>query len=89
VIGDRPQPQAVCVRHGGEGLDGGAAERVHGHHDHAGRRARRGTTTTVEAMPLSPGDEAPDFTLQDAGGEEVPLSRFRGRKVLVYFYPDA
>jgi peroxiredoxin Q/BCP len=40
-------------------------------------------------MPLSPGDAAPDFTLLDAGGEEVPLSRFRGRKVLVYFYPKA
>jgi peroxiredoxin Q/BCP len=40
-------------------------------------------------MPLSAGDAAPDFTLLDAGGEEVPLSRFRGRKVLVYFYPKA
>ena len=40
-------------------------------------------------MPLSPGDAAPDFTLLDAGGEEVPLSSFRGRKVLVYFYPKA
>jgi peroxiredoxin Q/BCP len=40
-------------------------------------------------MPLSPGDAAPDFTLLDAGGEEDPLSRFRGRKVLVYFYPKA
>ena len=40
-------------------------------------------------MPLSPGDAAPDFTLLDAGAEEVPLSRFRGRKVLVYFYPKA
>ena len=40
-------------------------------------------------MPLSPGDAAPDFTLLDAAGEEVPLRSFRGRKVLVYFYPKA
>ena len=40
-------------------------------------------------MPLTPGDEAPDFTLLDAAGEEVSLAGFRGRKVLVYFYPKA
>jgi thioredoxin-dependent peroxiredoxin len=40
-------------------------------------------------MPLSPGDEAPDFTLLDAGGAEASLGDFRGRKVLVYFYPKA
>jgi thioredoxin-dependent peroxiredoxin len=40
-------------------------------------------------MPLTPGDDAPDFTLLDAAGEEVPLRGFRGRKVLVYFYPKA
>jgi peroxiredoxin Q/BCP len=38
---------------------------------------------------LSPGDPAPDFTLQDADGHEVSLSDFRGRKVVVYFYPAA
>ena len=40
-------------------------------------------------MPLAPRDEAPDFTLLDAGGAEVSLGGFRGRKVLVYFYPKA
>ncbi len=40
-------------------------------------------------MALSPGDPAPDFTLPDASGEDVALSSFRGRKVLVYFYPKA
>jgi peroxiredoxin Q/BCP len=40
-------------------------------------------------MPLSPGDAAPDFTLLDAAGAEVSLADFRGRKVLVYFYPKA
>jgi thioredoxin-dependent peroxiredoxin len=40
-------------------------------------------------MALSPGDPAPDFTLPDASGEDLALSGFRGRKVLVYFYPKA
>lgn len=35
------------------------------------------------------GDTAPDFTLSDQHGEPVRLSDFRGRKLLVYFYPKA
>ncbi|MEP7022063.1 MAG: thioredoxin-dependent thiol peroxidase [Pseudonocardiales bacterium] len=38
---------------------------------------------------LSPGDEAPAFTLPDADGNAVSLSDFRGRRVVVYFYPAA
>jgi len=38
---------------------------------------------------LQPGDTAPDFTLPDDTGTEVPLSGLRGRKVIVYFYPAA
>jgi peroxiredoxin Q/BCP len=38
---------------------------------------------------LSPGDVAPDFTLTSDTGEEVSLSDFKGRKVIVYFYPAA
>ena len=38
-------------------------------------------------MPLEPGDKAPDFTLLDQDGNKVKLSSFKGRKVLVYFYP--
>ncbi|MCX0273746.1 thioredoxin-dependent thiol peroxidase [Nocardia zapadnayensis] len=38
---------------------------------------------------LSPGDPAPDFTLPDADGNEVSLADYRGRKVVVYFYPAA
>ena len=40
-------------------------------------------------MPLKPGDKAPDFTLLDQDGNPVKLSSFKGRKVLVYFYPKA
>ena len=38
---------------------------------------------------LHPGAEAPAFTLLDQSGSPVSLSDFRGRKVLVFFYPKA
>ena len=38
---------------------------------------------------LQIGDEAPDFSLPDANGDAVSLRTYRGRKVLVYFYPAA
>jgi thioredoxin-dependent peroxiredoxin len=38
---------------------------------------------------LKPGDKAPAFTLSDQDGQDVKLSGFKGRKVLVYFYPKA
>ena len=36
---------------------------------------------------LKPGDLAPDFTLPGKDGEPVTLSSFRGKKVVLYFYP--
>ena len=38
---------------------------------------------------LSHGDRAPAFALKDQNGETVRLSSFKGRTVLVYFYPKA
>ena len=38
---------------------------------------------------LKVGDKAPDFTLLDATGREVSLKDFKGRSVLIYFYPKA
>jgi thioredoxin-dependent peroxiredoxin len=38
---------------------------------------------------LAPGDPAPDFTLPDADGKPVSLSDYRGKRVVVYFYPAA
>jgi len=38
---------------------------------------------------LEAGDIAPDFILPDQDGEEVTLSDYRGRTVVLYFYPRA
>ncbi|MCU1448894.1 MAG: Peroxiredoxin [Acidimicrobiales bacterium] len=40
-------------------------------------------------VQLKPGDKAPAFKLSDQSGNDVKLSDFKGRKVLVYFYPKA
>jgi thioredoxin-dependent peroxiredoxin len=42
-----------------------------------------------EPARLQPGDPAPEFTLPDADGKPVSLADFRGRRVVVYFYPAA
>lgn len=36
---------------------------------------------------ISAGEPAPNFTLRDQDGEEVSLADFKGRKVLLVFYP--
>jgi peroxiredoxin len=36
---------------------------------------------------IAAGEPAPDFTLRDQDGEKVSLTDFRGRKVLLVFYP--
>lgn len=38
-------------------------------------------------MTLKIGDKAPDFTLASDSGQDVKLSSFRGKKVILYFYP--
>jgi peroxiredoxin Q/BCP len=37
---------------------------------------------------MNSGVVAPDFTLTDANGKKVSLSDFRGRDVILYFYPQ-
>jgi len=45
-----------------------------------------GVTTPVR---LEAGQPAPDFTLPDADGKPVSLASYKGRRVVVYFYPKA
>jgi peroxiredoxin Q/BCP len=38
-------------------------------------------------MPIEEGKAAPAFTMEDQSGQKVSLKDFRGRDVIVYFYP--
>jgi len=38
-------------------------------------------------MPISAGIPAPDFTLLDETGAQRKLSDYRGKPVILYFYP--
>jgi peroxiredoxin len=45
------------------------------------------TTTTGSRSVLGPGTRAPDFTLRSTPDQSVSLSEFRGRPVVLAFYP--
>jgi peroxiredoxin Q/BCP len=38
---------------------------------------------------LKAGDKAPDFKLENQNRKKIKLNDFKGRKLLVYFYPKA
>ncbi|WP_062238509.1 thioredoxin-dependent thiol peroxidase [Fictibacillus sp. FJAT-27399] len=38
-------------------------------------------------MTVTTGEKAPDFTLPASNGEDVKLSDFQGKNVVLYFYP--
>ena len=38
---------------------------------------------------LKPGDSAPDFDLEDQSGKKLKLSRLKGKRVVLFFYPKA
>ena len=39
------------------------------------------------SMALKIGDKAPEFTLKDSFDNEISLSDFKGKRVIIYFYP--
>jgi hypothetical protein len=39
------------------------------------------------AKELKVGQKAPDFTLEAGDGKKVKLSDFKGKKIVLYFYP--
>ena len=43
--------------------------------------------STVTEKKLSAGDFAPDFTLKSIGLKEVSLHDYRGKNVVILFYP--
>ncbi len=42
---------------------------------------------TLKMINLKIGDKAPDFELNDAKGNKTKLADFRGKKIILYFYP--
>lgn len=38
---------------------------------------------------LKPNDKAPDFALSDQNGKKIKLSDYKGKKLLIFFYPQA
>lgn len=43
--------------------------------------------TNLQHMTLKTGDKAPAFSAKDQNGDTVSLKDFKGRKVVLYFYP--
>ncbi len=41
-----------------------------------------------EMTPLRPGDPAPDFSGLNENGETISLSDFKGKKLILFFYPQ-
>lgn len=51
------------------------------------RAKRMGGAAGTRPEPLPAGTEAPDFTLESAPGQKLSLRDFRGRPVVLAFYP--
>ena len=39
-------------------------------------------------ITLQPGDKAPNFKAKDQNGNSVSLADYKGRKLVLYFYPQ-
>ncbi len=51
--------------------------------------SKKAAIAPAPTATLKVGDMAPDFTLPDQNGNMVSLQSFRGKNVVVYFYPKA
>jgi peroxiredoxin Q/BCP len=40
-------------------------------------------------VPMNTNDKAPEFTLPDENGKDVSLKDFRGKSVVLFFFPKA
>jgi peroxiredoxin len=93
-IPDSPEKRAISVLHGivmemwkriDDGQDGDNAVAF----PDIAELYRSAPPMEAEAVndPLPPGTRAPDFGLRDPSGEVVRLSDYRGRPVVLVFYP--
>jgi thioredoxin-dependent peroxiredoxin len=46
-----------------------------------------GSQSLAQTTKLNVGDKAPDFTSKDQNGKKIRLKDFKGKKVVLYFYP--
>jgi len=53
------------------------------------RRMVRYKVDLEELAPMDINDKAPEFTLPDQNGRLVSLKDFRGKTVVLFFYPKA
>ncbi len=53
----------------------------------AAKKAAPAKVAAPAAVTLEPGDPAPAFSLPGAGGEAVSLAAYKGKKIVLYFYP--
>ena len=67
----------------------GAYEHLTREELNAGSHSHAESLPSSLGLPLRPGNPAPDFTLQDHRGECIELQDYRGKKVLLWFYPNA
>lgn len=50
---------------------------------------KKESAAVIKGESLRIGDKAPVFTLKDQNGKDISLADFKGRNVVVYFYPRA
>ncbi len=51
------------------------------------KKSKKSANKSAKARELKVGQKAPDFTLPADSGEKISLKDFRGKKVVLYFYP--
>jgi peroxiredoxin Q/BCP len=51
------------------------------------QKSKKSGDKSTKTIELKVGQKAPDFTLPADNGEKISLKDFRGKKVVLYFYP--
>src|SRR5438034_11308105 len=86
-----PAREPAVARVGASAQGAGEGPRAPCYHDAGGPQDReRGISRVSTATPtksLNVGDTAPDFTLKTIGLKEISLKDFRGKNVVLLFYP--
>jgi peroxiredoxin Q/BCP len=54
-----------------------------------GHYQKSGRTQKAEDHMLKTGDKAPEFTLSADDGKEVSLEDFKGKRLVIFFFPKA